>query len=190
LLLLGAALGLALPASPRLRSAALSNAQRMYASFRDSGAAGKPRREAQEKDREKDRDRDKTQQQRPAARADRPADKAPDRAAPDPTPAPRPPEPAPPPREARAVDPEPPPEREKKPATYAIRLRSRPTGATVTSGGETLGTTPVEIRLRRATAHVLVFTRPGHKAVKRAIRASDSPRTLSVDLPRAPRRAR
>jgi len=100
--------------------------------------------------------------------------------APGPTPAPTPPEPPP------AVE----PVRPALPATVTVKVESVPAGAAVSSGGEVLGNTPLELDLmREGSPRALEFKLAGHEPVTAAVSAQSAP-VLRVELPvrREPKR--
>jgi serine/threonine protein kinase len=76
------------------------------------------------------------------------------------------------------------------PAPVTVQVESNPSGATVSSGGEELGTTPLALDLMRAgSPRALEFKLAGHEPVVATVSAQNAP-MLRVELPvrREPRR--
>ncbi len=81
-----------------------------------------------------------------------------------------------------AVEPTPPPA-----TTRTIQITSNPSGATVTSSGQTLGTTPFSLTLDSGSAKILTFSLAGYPSVAKGVDInSASPMNAAFSLPTTP----
>ena len=70
------------------------------------------------------------------------------------------------------------------PADGTLVLSSVPSGATISVGGEYLGTTPATLTLESGRQHTVRLTRPGYQAVDKPIQlAPEEQQTLELGLP-------